>query len=90
MQTPFAITIGEKISQLFINAKEFLMKLFWIHFSKSILKLCLFLNFWFIYNGTLETITTNQHVLLLFETTYLCEKTFSTVVAIKSMYHNRF
>jgi hypothetical protein len=86
---PFAVTIGEKISHLSIKAKESLME----HSCDKSLKIkfeALSLPKFWIYIKTeyLELSQLATEMLLLFETTYLCEKTFLAMAAIKSKYCN--
>jgi 17beta-estradiol 17-dehydrogenase/3beta-hydroxysteroid 3-dehydrogenase/mitotic-spindle organizing protein 1 len=90
MRNLFAVTIGEKVNFLSIKAKERLMKLSCDTSLKIRFEALSLSEFWiYIKIEHLELSQLATEVLLLFGTTYLCEKTFSAMTAIKSEYRNR-
>jgi hypothetical protein len=90
MRNPFTLTIGEKISDLSIKAKEYLMELFCDISLKIKFEAVSLLEFWMnIKKERFELSKLATEVLLIFGTTFLCEKTFSAMAAIESQYRNR-
>jgi hypothetical protein len=89
MRNPFAVTIGEKMSPFYksqgISDGTFL----WCISQDQVWSFvsCWILDLYKIEHLELPQLATE--VLLLFGTTYLCEKTFSAIAAIKAQYCNR-
>jgi hypothetical protein len=90
MQNPFAVTIGKKINHLSVKAEESQMKLSCDTYLKIKFEALSPREFWiYIKKEHLELSKLATEVVLLFGTTYLWEKTFSAIAAIKSKYRNR-
>jgi hypothetical protein len=75
MRNPFAVTTGEKISHLSIKAKEFLMELSCDTSLRIKFEALSLPEFWiYIKKEHFELSQLATEVLLLFGTTFLCEK----------------
>jgi hypothetical protein len=88
MRNPFTVTIGDKISHLYKSQGVFDGTFLWF-ISQDQVWSFISSEFWiYVKKEHLEHSQLATEVLLLFGTTYLCEKTFSTTGAIKSKYRN--